>query len=105
MEGGKTLNEGLCMPCARELGINTMQQMAGGLDMGDMENLEAQMMEMFENEDMEGEDLMGWLIPCEKADEFEYLWFQDKSDENWDNYFGFAVWEENGNSFSIKFII
>ena len=59
----------------------------------------------FENEDMEGEDLMGWLIPCEKADEFEHLWFQDKSDENWDNYFGFAVWEENGNSFSIKFII
>ncbi len=51
MEGGKTVNEGLCMPCARELGINTMQQMAGGLDMGDMENLESQMMEMFENED------------------------------------------------------
>ena len=51
MEGGKTVNEGLCMPCARELGINTMQQMAGGLDMGDMENLEAQMMEMFENEE------------------------------------------------------
>ena len=51
MEGGKTVNEGLCMPCARELGINTMQQMAGGLDMGDMENLEAQMMDMFENEE------------------------------------------------------
>ena len=51
MEGGKTVNEGLCMPCARELGINTMQQMAGGLDMGDMENLEAQMMDMFENAD------------------------------------------------------
>jgi len=54
MEGGKTVNEGLCMPCARELGINTMQQMAGGLDMGDMENLEAQMMEMIENEENEG---------------------------------------------------
>ena len=51
MEGGKTVNEGLCMPCARDLGINTMQQMAGGLDMGDMENLEAQMMDMFENEE------------------------------------------------------
>ena len=56
MEGGKTVNEGLCMPCARELGINTMQQMAGGLDMGDMENLEAQMMEMFENPEDGGED-------------------------------------------------
>ncbi|MBE7055180.1 MAG: ATP-dependent Clp protease ATP-binding subunit [Ruminococcaceae bacterium] len=51
MEGGKTVNEGLCMPCARELGINTMQQMAGGLDLGDMENLESQMMEMIESED------------------------------------------------------
>ena len=53
MEGGKTVNEGLCMPCARELGINTMQQMAGGLDMGDMENLESQMMEMFSEEGAE----------------------------------------------------
>ncbi len=51
MEGGKTVNEGLCMPCARELGINTMQQMADGLDMGDMDNLEAQMMEMIEGEE------------------------------------------------------
>ena len=50
MEGGKTVNEGLCMPCARELGINTMQQMAGGLDFGDMENLESQMMEMIGGE-------------------------------------------------------
>ncbi len=52
MEGGKSINEGLCMPCARELGINTMQQMAGGLDMGDMENLESQMMGMLEEMDM-----------------------------------------------------
>ena len=50
MEGGKTVNEGLCMPCERELGINTMQQMAGGLDFGDMENLESQMMEMIGGE-------------------------------------------------------
>ena len=53
MEGGKTVNEGLCMPCARELGINTMQQMAGGLDFGDMENLESQMMEMIGGENGE----------------------------------------------------
>ena len=56
MEGGKTVNEGLCMPCARELGINTMQQMAGGLDMGDMDNLEAQMMEMLEGGEEEADD-------------------------------------------------
>ena len=45
LENGRSINEGLCMPCARELGINTMQQMAGGLDLGDMENFESQMME------------------------------------------------------------
>ena len=39
------------MPCARELGINTMQQMAGGLDLGDMQNLESQMMEIMDGED------------------------------------------------------
>ena len=50
MEGGKSINEGLCMPCARELGINTMQQMAGGLDIGDMENLESQMLGIFEGD-------------------------------------------------------
>ena len=42
------------MPCARELGINTMQQMAGGLDLGDMQNLESQMMEIMDGEDSGG---------------------------------------------------
>ena len=51
LENGKSINEGLCMPCARELGINTMQQMAGGLDLGDMQNLESQMMEIMDGED------------------------------------------------------
>ena len=50
MEGGKSINEGLCMPCASELGINTMQQMAGGLDIGDMGNLETQMLGIFESD-------------------------------------------------------
>ena len=46
MEDGKTVNEGLCMPCAKELGINPMQQLAGSIDPAEMENLENQMMEM-----------------------------------------------------------
>ncbi len=49
MENGKSVNEGLCMPCAKELGINPMQQLAGGLDIGEMENLESQMMELMES--------------------------------------------------------
>ncbi len=48
MEGGKTINEGLCMPCAKELGINPMQQLAGSFDPGEMENLESQMMELMD---------------------------------------------------------
>ncbi len=48
MEAGKTVNEGLCMPCAKELGINPMQQLAGSIDPVEMENLESQMMEMME---------------------------------------------------------
>ena len=49
MEGGKTVNEGLCMPCARELGINPMQQLAGSFDPGEIENLENQMMDLMGN--------------------------------------------------------
>ncbi len=78
MEGGKTVNEGLCMPCARELGINTMQQMAGGLDMGDMENLEAQMMEMFEGE----EDLGGEGNPLANFFSNMFASFPPSSSEN-----------------------
>ena len=44
MENGRTINEGLCMPCAGELGINSMQQLAGGMDLDDMENLEVNFM-------------------------------------------------------------
>ncbi len=58
MEGGKSVNEGLCMPCAKSLGINPMQQLAGSFDMGEMENLENQMMQLMESvpEDMDLQD-------------------------------------------------
>ncbi len=39
LEGEKRVSEGLCLPCARELGINPLRQMAGGLDL-DEETLE-----------------------------------------------------------------
>ncbi len=54
IENGKSVNEGLCMPCARELGINTLQQMAGGMDFGDMENIEEQLAEL-SDADTDGE--------------------------------------------------
>ena len=77
MEGGKTVNEGLCMPCARELGINTMQQMAGGLDMGEMENLEAQMMEMMEGTDASPDSILNNFLSEEQLSMFKM--FQEDS--------------------------
>lgn len=45
MDAGKRTSEGLCLPCARELGINPMQQLAGGIDFDSesIENLGEQM--------------------------------------------------------------
>ena len=45
------------------------------------------------SQDMDGEDLMGWLIPCEKAEEFERGWLNNNVDEKWDDFFCFAVWK------------
>ena len=53
LENGRSINEGLCMPCAKSLGINTMQQMAGGLDAEDMESLQSQMNEIFDGGELE----------------------------------------------------
>ncbi len=45
MDGQKKVSEGLCIPCARELGINPLQQLAGGADFSPetMENITEQM--------------------------------------------------------------
>ncbi len=66
LENGKTINEGLCMPCAKSLGINTLQQLAGGIDPEEMENLSSQMMEMLENDDtafeIDGDNMHGFSM-------------------------------------------
>lgn len=51
MDGGKRVSEGLCVPCARELGINPLQQLAGGIDFDPetIENLGEQMNELIDN--------------------------------------------------------
>lgn len=53
---------------------------------------------MFENDDMEYEDLRGWLIPISKVNEFakEYLKSYDDP-EGWEDYFCWAVWENESN--------
>ena len=58
----------------------------------------------FETDILEGEDLMGWLIPFEKQEEFEKEFNESEISEKWDDYFCFAIWE-NKNNPVIKFTI
>ena len=56
---------------------------------------------IFENEDMVFSDLNGWLIPAEKAEEFnkKYMdWQEDSEDlEDWDDCFCWEEWEDKEN--------
>ena len=57
----------------------------------------------FETETMEGEDMMGWLIPQEKADEFTPLWQASAVNDAWTDYFLWAVWVKNGDEIGVRF--
>lgn len=58
MEGDKTTNEGLCLPCARSLGIAPLNQMIDnfGIKDEDLASLNSQMSEFIENMDSLAED-------------------------------------------------
>lgn len=58
----------------------------------------------FETDSIEGEDLMGWLIPKEKASEFESIWKRNDVSDDWSVFFGFATWENRDDPI-IKFQI
>ena len=58
----------------------------------------------FENEAMEGEDLSGWLIPLEKAKDFESIWKNGDVGDEWSEMFGYAIWENSENP-TVKFEI
>ncbi|MCI5874063.1 MAG: hypothetical protein PUJ55_00385 [Clostridiales bacterium] len=46
---------------------------------------------------MEVCNLSGWLIPTDKANEFEALWKNEEEDDKWSDFFGFVSWkDENG---------
>ncbi len=63
MENGKSINEGLCMPCAKELGIGPLEKMMTDVDPETMENLENQMMEVIgENADNGNADDLGGSV-------------------------------------------
>jgi len=51
----------------------------------------------FETDTLEGEDLMGWLIPKDKAAVFEEEWLTGDVSDDWSDYFVFAVWVNKHN--------
>ena len=57
----------------------------------------------FENSSMEGEDLRGWLIPENLAEEFETAWKDDNVSDKWDEYIRWAEWSQTSESISINF--
>ena len=57
----------------------------------------------FETGTMEGEILMGWLIPQEIASEFERIWEKDEPSDEWSDYFTWAEWETDGKTVSVRF--
>lgn len=57
-------------------------------------------------EDMEGEELSGWLIPIEKSNIFEEEWKKSKSIddlERWMDYYTWVLWKNNDGNIKIEF--
>ena len=70
LENGKTINEGLCLKCAKEMGIPAVDKIMP--NMPDMENLSEEEMENMTNQlaDLFGgnlPDMMGGLFPGGEA--------------------------------------
>lgn len=53
--------------------------------------------------DMEGENMMGWLISMEKLSEFEPVWMASEVDDQWSDYFKWAVWSRTEEGICIRF--
>lgn len=61
----------------------------------------------FYRDDIEGEDLGGWLVPIEYADEFELLWQNDTHKDYEETLphveYAFAEWEEIDGEIIVSF--
>ena len=51
----------------------------------------------FETDSLEGEDLMGWLIPKDKANDFEQEWEAWDVSDDWSEFFAWAIWDNADN--------
>ncbi|MBO5664245.1 MAG: hypothetical protein J6V82_04505 [Clostridia bacterium] len=56
----------------------------------------------FETETLEGEDLMGWLIPKNRVDEFEEEWEAGEVSDDWSGFYKWAIWSNPDNP-TVKF--
>lgn len=56
-----------------------------------------------ETVELECEDMMGWLIPCAQAEQFERLWINSQIDDAWSDFFTWAVWHIDGGVISVRF--
>lgn len=54
-------------------------------------------------EDMEGEDLSGWLVPEDKADAFQAEFDTGDVSEKWNDYVFFAIWKKEEDGIAIAF--
>jgi len=63
MEGDKTTNEGLCLACAKELGIGPINEMIEkmGITDSDIENLNSEMSDFMENIGTDPEAIQGFM--------------------------------------------
>ena len=52
---------------------------------------------------LECEDLMGWLIPKDRVQEFEIIWKANKVDDNWTDYFLWAEWYLEEGKVRVRF--
>lgn len=56
----------------------------------------------FKTDTLEGENLMGWLIPEDKLTDFEKEWNKGDVSDDWSQYYLWAIWE-NANNPTITF--
>lgn len=56
----------------------------------------------FNTDTLEGEDLMGWLVPQDKVTEFVKEWENGNVSDDWSDFYKWAIWD-NPEKPTIKF--
>lgn len=56
----------------------------------------------FSADNIEGEDLRGWLIPEKQADQFERIWLHDAPGEEWEHNIAWALWSGKPSKPSVE---